>query len=104
LTRDEKIEQIEWLVNFKKESDRINDKVYELFGAGDNIVVDQTWVLFDKHLDLVSEKLGDDDNTLSWFIFDNDMGKQGLILLTKNNSPVDIDSIEKLVDFISLEK
>jgi hypothetical protein len=103
LTRQDKIDSINKIIEFKKESDKITDKVYELFGNGENKVSDMTWELFDMYVDLLSSQLGDERNIISWYIFDNDMGKNCLRLQTKNNQDFIIDTVEKLVDFISLK-
>jgi hypothetical protein len=103
MDRQQKIDHISALIEFKGETDKISDDITRLFGNGDNVVTDRTWILFDIHLDFVSKMIGDENYLLSWYIFDNDAGKEKKSLKSKNNKDVLIDTVEKLVDFISLE-
>jgi len=88
------------VIEMKIKFDKISDDMYKMFGSADNDICNTTWKLFDLHTDYISMTIGDFSNMISWYIFDNNMGKGGLTASLKGGRMKKIDTVPKLVDFI----
>lgn len=64
----------------------------------------QVWELFDLYLDGVSLSIGDDDQWLAWYIFDDNCGEKGLTIKHKCGMKRKIESVEDLVAVIYKQK
>lgn len=56
--------------------------------------------LFDVYISLLEEAIGDMDGFISWFIYDNDFGRLGLIVV-ENGFPIPIKSIDDAYDYLT---
>jgi hypothetical protein len=99
MEKKEKIRLITDLVAEHRSLDKINSEVYSVFGAGDGKLLKFLWRVFDKWVASVAATVGDTQEWISWYIFDNDCGKRGFEA-GYDGKMVKITSVKKLVELI----
>lgn len=79
LTRSEALEYLKLWQKLKGD----NDLAYQLLKAAtgcepESPVAGAMFILFDAYTDLLAKLLGDESEWLSWYAWDNQMGKRGM--------------------------
>ena len=60
-----------------------------------------SWEIFDRYTDCVSREIGDEDQHLSWFLWDNLRGERGLTASNRQGKKMaTIESVDDLVELI----
>jgi hypothetical protein len=57
------------------------------------------WFFLDRYIDLVAEQTGIDNHALSWFVFENDCGRNKMSSAWPGKEMRVIDSIDAFLDF-----
>ena len=96
MTTKEKVVQalVSNITDCQKEVQNLHEVInrdIELFAVYDRLEAD--------YVAAVSLLVGDENNWIEWFVYDNDCGRKGLEAGIKDNLSV-IDSVEKLVKLI----
>ena len=77
MTKQEKIELIQKLQRRLDKADKSMELMYSVFGSNpEGPFQDGIYGLFDMAIDGVAKAIGDEDDWLSWFIYDNEWGKK----------------------------
>lgn len=77
MTKQEKIELIQKLEQRLKKADKSMGMMYAVFGRNpEGPFQDGIYGLFDMAIDGVAKAIGDEDDWLTWFIYDNEWGKK----------------------------
>jgi hypothetical protein len=102
LKRKEIKEKIKTVLQFHEE---LNDKwsaLEKVLGADVSMGLgDLSWRLFDKYTDAIQREIGDDNQWVAWWIFDNKMGKNKLTAIPSTGKErVEIKNLDDLVDLI----
>lgn len=105
MTTQEKIKKVEELIGYYKLLSDYWDKLSEVLGADISVALgDLTWRVFDKLTDSVSREIEDCDDWVSWFVYDNLLGQNGLGVKVNGKSRK-IGNVKQLVKLIEeLEK
>lgn len=78
MTTQEKIYLIKKLQQKLTKADKSMEMMYSVFGRNpEGPFQDGIYGLFDMAIDGVAKAIGDEDDWLSWFIYENDWGKKG---------------------------
>lgn len=83
LTRQEKLDLINQLMQHKRDIDLFQEKFNELFGVANGFAVssDGSYKVFDRlfydYIKLVASQIGDTNDGIEWFVWENDCGKRG---------------------------
>ena len=73
----QKIELIESLLDIYGQLQAQFDIFTKLTGGSyDSPLANPVWQMFDKYLDAVADKVGDEDYWIAWFIWENELGKK----------------------------
>lgn len=72
--KDNKI-LIKNVIEHKESLENHIERLYEVFGRSENNFVDNIWILFDSYVESVETILEDNFHCLSWYIWDNNGGK-----------------------------
>lgn len=100
--RDENLNLLnEWIsLFFRKEI--VYKNLRQMFGASPECEVnDIMGKIFLQYTNLVAEKVGDKDNWLDWFLYDNDAGRNGFEAKASSWKEMrKIQTIENLLDLI----
>lgn len=77
MTKQEKIELIQKLQRRLEKADKSMEMMYAVFGRNpEGPFQDGIYGLFDMAIDGVAKAIGDEDDWLTWFIYDNEWGKK----------------------------
>jgi hypothetical protein len=103
MTTKEKIELIQKVVTHKTTSEKCMDDIDNVFHNLDFPLANEYYNLLDNYVFLIEKTLGDSDGWVSWFIFDNNCGKNNL-KITFNGISHRIGSVKKLVTVVFGQK
>lgn len=98
---NEKIKLIEDLVKHYRELSDSFDQIDKLFGGGESKFFNSVWNAFDAYTRAVEKLTGDHFESISWFLFDNECGKRGLIC-GLSGEKFEVKTVGDLVKFIEL--
>jgi hypothetical protein len=85
---------------FSIESELANQAVKQLCGSS-HAVHDVGCFLMDAYVNLLAKSVGDEDNWISWYVFENNFGKGGLTAGMKDDKKMkEVDTLKKLYNFI----
>ena len=100
INTQEKIKKVEELIKDYKSLSDYWDKLSEVLGADICMGLGNlNWKIFDKLTDSVSREIGDDDSWVSWWLFDNLLGRNGLAVKVNGKSRK-IGNVKQLVKLI----
>ena len=91
----------EWLCLFLR-MEIVYQDLRKMFDAAPECQVNTlTNDIFSAYTKLVKEKVGDKDDWLDWFLYENDAGRKGMVAKSSNWKKVrNIRNIENLLDLI----
>ena len=79
--RERAIEEVEKLVGHYKDLDSLYEKLRDLFGASpESSFFESVFLMFDDYMQSVSDNTGIHIDALSWFVYNNQCGAEGLEL------------------------
>ena len=74
MTKEQNIQEA---IDYFDKLTEFDNKIVDIFGdSGESNYLDTIWHLFDDYLDGISAKIGDKNQWLSWFLFENQKGKR----------------------------
>ena len=96
---------IETLLESIEHTNLLYKKVDELFGVGHSKFIEALWKQEGLLIDTTSDLIGDENHTLSWFIYDNDMGKKKLkhSVPTEKHKMVVVNNITDLLKVLGYD-
>ena len=103
MTSEERQKAIQALVDRKQELDKMYSTLEPYFGSNpEGRLWTLLWDMYQKWLDLVALSVGDKEGWISWYVFDNSCGSQGLeaSLGFQEEPIVPVTSVEELMPFI----
>lgn len=96
----DKKETIEEFIRLHKERETLIDKLQELFGFSDGVLMYETLFSMENFvLNLAAEKIGDKGDWLEWFVYDNECGSKGYEV-TINGKEKKIKTVDDLLEVI----
>lgn len=84
LTRQEKLDLINQLIQHKRDIDLFQEKFNELFGVSNGFAgsSDGSYKVFDRlfydYISLVARQIGEGEDGIEWFVWENDCGRSGM--------------------------
>lgn len=84
------------LENMIKDNEKKQDAIAVLC-PDTNALLDSFYI--DKYIELLSFTVGDKNDWIGWYVFDNEMGKRGMVA-GFNDKLEKIDTVEKLYNII----
>jgi hypothetical protein len=75
MSKQEKIDLIKQLVAIVQTSQKQLDDIYAIFGCCEFDFAETFYKLVDLHINLISEKVGDKSEWISWFLFETNCGE-----------------------------
>lgn len=81
LTRQEKIDLVDQLIEHKRKIDDFVDKFQKMFGTfpgNGECSYEEFSMLFHDYILLVSKQIGETKDGIEWFVWENDCGAKGL--------------------------
>lgn len=92
--------EINTVIEFFDKIHIFEKKIVDIFGDSTNrSLMELIWNLFDKYLNKVSEKIGDEADWLTWFLFDNQRGDKKLTVIIDHEkfSVKDVDDLVQIL-------
>lgn len=106
MTYEQKLQLIKQLIDHRKNIDEFGDKFKLLFGnyPGNGECGYEVFErLFGDYMSLISDKIGETQHGIEWFVWENDCGNKKMNAGISDNEMFVIDSAESYLDFISKE-
>ena len=109
LTSLEKIELINQLIKHKREIDIFHKKFDELFGVQNGFAgsSDGHYKVFDRlfndYIGMVAKQIGECQQGIEWFVWDNDCGKNGMEVGEEGGEMKPIKTASDYIDFIEAD-
>ncbi len=101
LTRKEKLELIDGCISLYKSTNETWDDFEKITMASpESPLFNSIWRIFEKYVDMLSKLIDDDFNWLSWYIYENDCGKNELE--AKNSSQKKMHKIKNTKQLLNL--
>lgn len=98
---EEKIKLVEEIVERKKSLDDFFDKFQEVFGdCVESNMWKHMWEMFEDYVKLAEKMIGDDFESVGWFIWDNDCGKNEYSCFTSKDVEIIVKTPKDLIRFI----
>jgi hypothetical protein len=98
-----KKETIEKFIKIHKQRELLIDKLQELFGFADSVVLyDTLFAMEDFSIELVEEIVGDKTKWIEWFVYENDCGEREYEAGPKDNLKK-IKTVDDLLELIENE-
>jgi len=106
LTKQEKIDLVNQLIKHKRGIDVFQEKFDELFGVKNGFagssegyyrVFDE---IFNDYIHLVAKQIGENDEGIEWFVYDNDCGAKGHEAGKEGGELKPIRTAEDYIDFV----
>ena len=82
---------------------RNTQEASKLFSV-DGKFMESIYTLQDHYITLLSEFVGDSNGWIDWYIYDNNLGKRGLIVRLDGKPPIAVRDISGLVDVIVADR
>ena len=92
LTKQEKLDLINQLIQHKRDINIFQEKFDELFGVANGFAGsgDGSYKVFDRlfydYISLVARQIGESEDGIEWFVWENDCGRRGHKAGNKRNS------------------
>lgn len=104
MQRKDAKEYLENLVDTYRRMDEQWDKLSELTGFQCDAPFGQTyWATLSILIDAYSTILGDQSESLDWFVWDNDCGKKGLDHSLPDDTIISVKDIETFLDVLGFQ-
>ena len=103
LTAQQKKYHIQQLITAKQKLDFQMDKFIEIFGNSEGHLHDVVYSMFDSYLDAVEELVGDEEQWVSYYIYDCRMGEASKNVILRNKGltkEMVLDNIDALIEVI----
>lgn len=108
LTKQQKIDLVKQMIEHKRDMDVFREKFGDLFGVlpGFEGNGDCNYQVFDRlfndYISLVAQRIGETQDGINWFVWENDCGKNGMGAYSDDDQLIPICDAEDYVDFVEL--
>jgi len=99
MKKKDKIELINKVINHYKQTSNEVNKINDVFKTCDFPFADCYYKLFDDYCKEISLRIGDTNDWIGWFIYENDCGTRNMEVII-NKKTFKINSVQSLVDII----
>lgn len=103
LTKQQKIDLVKQMIEHKRRMDEFSDQFQKMFGTfpGNGECSYESFdLLFSDYMKLVADRIGDSNDGISWFVWENDCGKEGMDACADEGRLIPILDAEDYVDFV----
>lgn len=102
MTKEEKIKELELLQMQDQKIKDIWDSFYKMFGGFEGNTFSVINSLFDSLVKKTAKSIGISEESLKWFVHENEFGKSRLACFDKDQKKFEINSIESFLEFEEL--
>jgi len=92
-----------WKNQYEK-LDNVQRELARLTGINsESPITKPMWMIWESYTDVLSRLLGDEEDWLYWFVYENDMGKKGLkVQSIADSKPKEVKTLLHLVELITI--
>ena len=105
LTKQQKIDLVKQMIEHKRRMDEFSDQFQKMFGTfpGNGECSYESFdLLFSDYMKLVADRIGDSSDGISWFVWENDCGKEGLEADVNGEMKI-IKTASDYIDFVEAD-